>query len=101
MPLREVWIASGPGGDVRALLVLDEDWIDQLYVDPDWCGGGLGSRLLEVAKEARPDGLQLWTFAANRGARRFYERHGFTAVDATDGDNEEGAPDVRYEWRPD
>ena len=29
---------------------------------------------------------------------RFYERHGFTAVAATNGDNEEGAPDVRYHW---
>ena len=25
---------------------------------------------------------------------------GSIATDATDGDNEEGAPDVRYEWRP-
>lgn len=32
------------------------------------------------------------------GARRFYERHGFVVVDATEGDNEEGAPDVCYQW---
>jgi hypothetical protein len=31
-------------------------------------------------------------------ARRFYERHGFVAEATTDGDNEEGAPDVRYRW---
>jgi hypothetical protein len=32
-------------------------------------------------------------------ARRFYERHGFTAI-AFDGGsgNEEGCPDVRYAW---
>ena len=39
-------------------------------------------------------------FQKNEGARRFYERHGFTAVEWTDGDNEEGAPDVRYRWTP-
>ena len=81
-----------------ALLVLTDDWVDQLYVDPDRTGAGVGCRLLGVAKERRPQGLQLWTFRANHGARRFYERHGFIAVETTDGDNEERAPDARYEW---
>ena len=58
----------------------------------------LGTRLLDVAKAERPAGLDLWAFQSNTGARRFYERHGFTAVAMTDGDNEEGAPDVRYRW---
>jgi glyoxylase I family protein len=35
-------------------------------------GHGIGSRLLAVAKRARPRGLRLWTFASNTGARRFY-----------------------------
>ncbi|MDP9464580.1 MAG: GNAT family N-acetyltransferase, partial [Actinomycetota bacterium] len=44
-----------------------------------------------------PEGLQLWTFESNDRARRFYERHGFTAVEFTDGaGNEERWPDVRY-----
>ena len=30
----------------------------------------------------------------------FYRRHGFEVVGRTDGDNEEGAPDLRMEWRP-
>lgn len=62
-------------------------------------GAGIGEVLLAQAKRLRPRGLQLWTFQSNTGARRFYERHGFVAVEQTDGDNEEGAPDVRYEWR--
>jgi hypothetical protein len=42
--------------------------------------------------------VRLWCFQANSGARRFYERHGFVAVEFTDGhDNEEGCPDVLYE----
>jgi GNAT superfamily N-acetyltransferase len=97
MPDREVWIITRD--DIpAALLVLDGGWIDQLYVDPRWTGRGLGSVLLGVAKEQRPDALDLWTFQSNLGARRFYERHGFVAVGSTDGENEEGAPDFHYRW---
>ena len=44
--------------------------------------------------------MQLWAFQSNTGALRFYERHGFVAVEETDGDNEEGAPDLRMRWTP-
>jgi GNAT superfamily N-acetyltransferase len=97
LPHREVWVGEAEGA-VIALLVLDEDWVDQLYVAPDWTSKGVGSRLLDIAKQRRPRGLQLWTFQANAGARRFYERHGFVATATTEGDNEEEAPDVRYRW---
>jgi GNAT superfamily N-acetyltransferase len=83
---------------VVAILVLRDRWIEHLYVDPEWTGQGLGSELLGRAKQVHPDGLDLWTFESNTDARRFYERHGFIAVGSTDGDNEEGAPDVHYRW---
>lgn len=74
-------------------------WIEQLYLDPAWMGRGLGRRLLDVARQRHPAGLRLWTFQANAGARRFYEREGFEAVEFTDGSgNEERAPDVCYRW---
>jgi GNAT superfamily N-acetyltransferase len=99
IPQREAWLVESDDRRVLAMLVLDEDWIDQLYVDPGSTGMGLGSRLVELAKSNRPAGLQLWTFASNTGARRFYERHGFVVAEMTDGsDNEEQAPDVRYVW---
>lgn len=98
LPSRGVWVLD-EGEALVAMLVLRDGWIDQLYVDPTWTGRGLGSRLIDLAK-GRHAGLDLWTFESNRGARRFYERHGFVAVDATDGANEEGAPDVRYHWGP-
>jgi putative acetyltransferase len=44
------------------------------------------------------DRLSLWTFQANEGARRFYAREGFAEVRMTEGDNEEGLPDVLLEW---
>ncbi len=90
-------------GLVVGLMVLEAGrhqtaWIEQLYLDPAWMGRGLGHRMIERAVERAPGGLQLWTFAANAGARRFYEREGFAAVEFTDGQgNEERAPDVRYQ----
>lgn len=94
---REVWVAEG-GGALVAVLVLRDTWLEQLYVAPGHTGRGVGSALLGVAKSGRPF-LQLWAFQSNVGARRFYERHGFVAVETTEGDNEEGEPDVRYQWR--
>jgi ribosomal protein S18 acetylase RimI-like enzyme len=94
------WVAEA-GGRVVGMIVLDADGIDQLYVDPAWQGRGIGSRLVELAKRRRPDGLVLYTFQVNDRARRFYERHGFVATWFGDGSaNEERQPDVRYEWRP-
>jgi GNAT superfamily N-acetyltransferase len=96
IPRMETWVAEA--ADLVGLLVLDGDSVDQLYVDPDLTGRGIGRQLLDVAKRERPNGLQLWTFESNVGAQRFYERHGFTARDRTDGDNEQGAPDILYVW---
>jgi GNAT superfamily N-acetyltransferase len=95
----ELWLVEDADGEVAGILVLDGSWLDQLYVEPTMTGRGIGSRLVDVAKRARPDGLRLWTFASNERAQRFYERHGFVARRRTDGrDNEEGAPDILYVW---
>lgn len=98
---QEVWLAFTDDGTLLGLMVLQDDWIEQLYADPDWTGRGLGTQFLELAKRRRPSGLQLWTFVSNARARRFYERNGFVAEECTDGSgNEEHAPDLRYAWRP-
>jgi GNAT superfamily N-acetyltransferase len=98
-PTLELWMAESAGLGVLGILVLDGDWIDQLYVDPRWTGCGIGVRLIEVAKRERPQGLRLWTFVSNARAQRFYQRHGFAEVDRTDGrGNEERAPDIQYAW---
>ncbi len=112
----DVWLGStDDDGRIDGFLALDRPdpstdetaWLEHLYLRPSATGAGLGSALVEMAKRERPDGLQLWTFRMNTRARRFYVRHGFVEVEWTDGvdadgerTNEEGAPDVRLEWRP-
>ena len=101
MAEQETWVAVAGDGTVLGLMVLDGDWIEQLYLDPAWTGHGLGAQFVELAKQRRPGGLQLWTFVSNARAQRFYERHGFTVEERTNGSgNEEKAPDLRYVWRP-
>ena len=74
-------------------------WIDQLYLHPSAVGRGIGSRLIEAAKDSLGSPIRLYTFEENAGARRFYERHGFRAIAFSDGaDNEERCPDILYEW---
>jgi GNAT superfamily N-acetyltransferase len=97
LPRRDTWVAVDHGAIV-GLLVLEPGWIDHLYLEPARTGQGIGSRLLDHAKTLQPNGLDLWAFRSNTGARRFYERHGFVPVAFTEGDNEEGEPDVRYHW---
>ena len=92
----ELWVAELDGAAVGVMALERPDGLEQLYVAGSAAGRGIGSALLAVARRELGGRVQLWTFQANTGARRFYERHGFVAVEQTDGDNEEGAPDVRY-----
>ncbi|MER6060941.1 GNAT family N-acetyltransferase [Streptomyces sp. NPDC001792] len=101
VPLRETWVAEADGDGIVGLMVLNRELLSQLYLDPEWRGRGIGDRFVALAKERSPGGLTLWTFQVNKPAHRFYERHGFAAVEFTDGSgNEEREPDVRYVWRP-
>jgi ribosomal protein S18 acetylase RimI-like enzyme len=101
LPSGGVTVACASEAVVGVLVTSESDgvaWIDQLYVSPGFTGQGVGSMLLAhaLASLARP--IRLHTFQANAGARRFYERHGFSAIAVTDGSaNEERCPDVLFE----
>lgn len=100
VPHRETWVADADGVVVGMMVLHDGD-LDQLYVAPDWRGRGIGDRMVALAKENSPEGLELWTFQVNAPAQRFYERHGFVESFRTDGsENEEREPDIRYAWKP-
>jgi GNAT superfamily N-acetyltransferase len=99
VPSRELWLADALGAEPAAILVIEDDLIAHLYVEPGLTGRGIGAALLDHAKREHAGGLQLWAFESNVPARRFYERHGFIEVERADGSgNEEREPDVRYVW---
>ncbi len=76
----------------------DFSWIAQMAVKPSHVNRSIGSQLLTHAMQMLPRPVRLYTFQANLGARRFYERFGFRAILFTDGaENEERCPDVLYE----
>jgi GNAT superfamily N-acetyltransferase len=93
---QDVMVADDDG--VQGFIAREDDEIDQLYLAQAARGREIGSALLDKMK-TRSDKLELWCFQANTGARRFYERHGFTIDRMTDGvRNQEKLPDIRYVW---
>jgi ribosomal protein S18 acetylase RimI-like enzyme len=54
--------------------------LDQLFVEPEYQGRGIGTRLLTTALARMPPSVTLTVFADNGPARRFYQRHGFRKV---------------------
>jgi putative acetyltransferase len=101
----EVWVAEEDGRLLGFLAIehstnLDAPVLEKLYVEPAEQNRGIGSALLDKAKELRPDQLYLWVFQKSP-ARRLYERQGFELVKLTDGaDNMEREPDALYRWVP-
>jgi len=100
----EVWVAEEDGRLVGFLGIEASRnlggaaVLEKLYVEPSVQNRGVGSALLDKAKELRPEELYLWVFQKNP-ARRLYERHGFELVRLTDGaDNMEREPDALYRW---
>ena len=100
LPGFEVHVAVLDGRMVGLLALMAPDQLSHLYLERSHTGRGLGSRFVDLAKQRFPDGLRLWSFQDNHDALRFYRRHGFVEVEWTDGDNEEGAPDVLLVWSP-
>lgn len=99
---KEIWVAetgdSGPA-EILGFAVLEDSWLDSLYVGPQHQARGIGTALLDLVKAQRPGGFSLWVFASNTGARGFYHRHGLVELEHTDGSaNAERSPDVRMAW---
>jgi GNAT superfamily N-acetyltransferase len=93
----QVW-GAWDGEALAGVIAFREGWVEQLYILPAFQGRGAGRSLLEIGMQGQAS-VRLWTFQKNTGARRFYERNGFAAIELTDGArNEEREPDVLYEW---
>lgn len=81
-----------------AFMAIAGDFIDQLYVDPDYQRQGLGKGLLEFAKSLSSEHLWLYTLQINTNARAFYEKNGFRPVKLGISPAPESEPDVEYHW---
>lgn len=94
------WVSvAEEAGTVVGFAACDGADLNALYVAQGARGRSVGSALLEALKVER-EMLELWTFQANTGAQRFYQRHGFVEVARTDGArNDEKLPDIRYVWK--
>lgn len=93
-----VWVAVTEGRPV-GFMAINHEFIDQLYIHPDFQGRGIGAQLLDLARTASPAHLWLYTLQVNARARAFYERHGFTAEKFGTSPPPENEPDVEYHWR--
>jgi len=94
-----IYLAIPDGSDdVVGLMATNGAFLSQLYIHTDFQRRGIGSRLLDLAKNLSSGKLQLYTFEINLGAQAFYENHGFKII-GRGSDNEEQLPDSLYEWR--
>lgn len=93
-----VWVVEVDGHPV-AFMAMRDDFIDQLYVRPDYQNRGIGKALLDHARQFSPDHIWLYTLQVNVNARAFYEKHGFIAEKFGFSPPPENEPDVEYHWR--
>lgn len=95
-----IWIAENTGQIVGFLVLRESDgYLDQIFVAPEMQHQGVGTTLLNKAKQLSPGGLYLETLQRNTNARRFYEKHGFVPGHRDINPNN-GQPNIEYRWAP-
>lgn len=92
-PVQELWeqalaaagadmLVAERAGEPVGVVSISPGWLQGLYVLPAAQGEGLGSRLHDevlARRSAAGDSIcRLWTLEGNDGARRFYERRGWS-----------------------
>lgn len=82
---QNAWVAEEPDAGVIGFLTLQtpQDYIDHLFIDPDWRFCGVARGLLEVARQSATGPLSLDVDEDNLGARRAYEALGWQVVAST------------------
>nr|CAA9355559.1 MAG: hypothetical protein AVDCRST_MAG46-2886 [uncultured Nocardioidaceae bacterium] len=82
-------LGAWDGDELVGFAAVDPGSLRHLGIAPERFGSGLADRLHEQAvelwKAAGAERVDLWVLADNSRARRFYERHGWTA-DGRSGD---------------
>lgn len=94
----QVWVVEMDDRAV-AFMAMKNDFIDQLYIHPDYQRRGIGRALLDFARERSPEHVWLYTLQVNVNARAFYEKNGFIAEKFGISPPPESEPDIEYHWR--
>ena len=96
---RTLFVAAEDGEILGYLSMSNDGFVPALYLRPDARGKGVGKMLLDAAKAAHPEGLELTVFERNTQALRFYEREGFQEdFTRRDTATEEGIPTLWMRW---
>ena len=94
----QIWVVESQNYPV-GFMAMNNDFVDQLYIDPNHQRRGIGRSLLNLARERSPDHVWLYTLQVNTSAREFYEKNGFVAEKFGISPPPESEPDVEYHWR--
>jgi ribosomal protein S18 acetylase RimI-like enzyme len=94
----QIWVVDVDNYPV-AFMAMNKDFVDQLYIHPNYWRQGLGLALLNIARARSPEHVWLYTLQVNANARAFYEKNGFVAEKFGISPPPESEPDVEYHWR--
>jgi putative acetyltransferase len=78
LPTAETWVAA-QNGELLGFISLLGEYIGGLFVTPTKQRLGIGTKLLEQAKQVQRQ-LNVGVYSRNKGARQFYMKNGFTNV---------------------
>ena len=95
----DVWVAEYEER-VIGFMAIAGDFVDQLYIHPEFQRRGIGRSLIDHAKDLSPEHVWLNTLQFNVNGRAFYEKNGFVPVRFGVSPAPESEPDVEYHWRP-
>ena len=69
----QIWVAEVESRPV-AFMAMNQEFVDQLYIHPDYWRQGIGAALLNVAREQSPEHVWLYTLQVNVTPVHFMKR---------------------------
>lgn len=85
IPASETFLFEA-NGQITGFYCLYDNTLAAIFVSPDWQGKGIGSALLDDAKNRR-ESLRLTVYRENSPSVKFYEMHGFITLHEQIDDN--------------
>ncbi|TYP73335.1 acetyltransferase [Paenibacillus methanolicus] len=83
----EIWLEVNENNEPVGFIGLDGTKIEMLFVDPQYHGRGIGSRMIRHAEKIKGSHLQVDVNEQNDGACTFYQRLGFVQIGRSERDS--------------